>query len=368
MRERNMNKKEVIETSDDAFFEVLPSVERKEQSSSIFYSNVRKTEVGISDDSSYGVFSLDKRDDSSSGSFLRRQYPSNGTEFSSPYLSNTPLPIYSPGPKECFIVNMINQGTINLVGEVELNKIEENEKIEHPMAVKQEFILSEHQKFRPINRRKKKKAIHEDFSRCESDSEIISERSGLFMEDSIETYVKEQLFIKGKHFKKLKQWIGLSKYKIIFDSYFDDLVTDVFNQRVEGKSNTSMIIVTNNNWVFGCFNKLKIPIINSQEETHGLSDNGFFIFSLNNPHHTMPIKITQKETIPGKLILYPKDSNQLFGVEDAFIISQLPNESYIFRNIEQYYLIPSVVGKELFTGCCYPDCFCADKVFVIEWF
>ncbi|BFU25438.1 hypothetical protein EHI8A_085640 [Entamoeba histolytica HM-1:IMSS-B] len=305
-----------------------------------------------------------KQEDESNLFYSHKSYLSTESDFTSPSIICTPI------PKEYKVINLLNKGVLNIVGKVAYHEVYSKVNKNNTVGeFKKLGFLKE--KFRtPVKKDCGLRTLFpedEESTHCESDSELSIERKESFMDDSIENYIKEQLFIHKRHIDKLKQWIGLTKYRIIYNTEVDEFTTLAFNKKVDGRSNLAFVVLTSDKWVFGCFSQARIPKIKEKEESAGPEDKGFFIFSLKNPHHTTATKITPKVQ-SSRLVFYPKNSVQLFGVQNAFLISNHPNESFVFRNIDQHYSIPSLVGKELLTGNCYPEIFNTEKVLVIEWF
>ncbi|ELP85837.1 hypothetical protein EIN_282080 [Entamoeba invadens IP1] len=321
-----VRKKETMDTSDDLFFEIVPSADKKDESSSIFYSHRQISELN----------------------------------------SNTsPSRLQSPAPSEGIVINMVNKGTINLVGSIKLNTVgddvvpnlSKNSKSHNSQSCEKLSPIPRKRDFTHSSSKKWLEALT-----VESDSEITTERTGTG--DSFENYLVERVPLKNRHLKKLKEWTGAHKFKIVMNSEIDGFSPDVLTRRVEGKKNIMLLCVSEAGWVFGCFTT---TAVSNNQKTHSPNDKNFFVFSLVNPHHTTAIKITPKQIEPSKLTIFPSESHWIFAVQDAFYISVFPNQSYIDKNIEQTFRIPSIVGKELLTGNCAPDTFTTTKMYALEW-
>ncbi|EDR28853.1 hypothetical protein EDI_168380 [Entamoeba dispar SAW760] len=159
---------------------------------------------------------------------------------------------------------------------------------------------------------------------------------------------------------KLKQFIGLDKYEIIFDSDIMEMNRLSFIKSIEGRNDIAIIIVNNHNHIYGCYQKQTIkhaqdlPDYVNRTESNYCIDPDHFIFSLLSdsipPTKWMKVPTPQKFLngikIMNTLEILPTNysllTDYIFSVAHAFGFwnPQLNEEesAYVFFKLNEAYV------------------------------
>ncbi|KAL7715477.1 Uncharacterized protein QTN25_007097 [Entamoeba marina] len=311
----------IMDSSEDFVFEALSDTESNRQSSEIFYSSI-KPESEAED--------LEKvRDASTSTSIVHLNVPVSGPS------------------TQGFVVNMINNGTVNFIGNVTVNSLPINEgqatgvnffnpqqenNFDEPSFNAEQSLsslsLKESHPVSPppfMNEKESVKDIADIFE--SSDTETTTSHSHIEqfskhigndedIDTSQESFLCGELGLQNKHFFKVKR-VGFAQ---------NGLSAANFNECTSGIENLMILVLTTDNCVFGV--------------QYG----------------------------SGCIKIYPdSEKDCIVDVVNAFKLTRTNDESFIYHGIEQYYIIPAIVGKEIFTGNASPDTFTLSRIYALQW-
>ncbi|EDR28066.1 hypothetical protein EDI_325430 [Entamoeba dispar SAW760] len=152
-----------------------------------------------------------------------------------------------------------------------------------------------------------------------------------------------EIKVKDYRIEKLRNWIGKSNYKIIYDSKLDGLTARDLNSHVCGKGNIAFIVLRNGGECFGCYQH--DPIALSRPTNNKLfSSNRFFLFVFNGA-----LNSTFKRKTEETIIVHPNnDPYFVFTACSAFWILQDGTVSF-HQLIKENYIIPDIVTNPF---CC----------------
>ncbi|KAL7719994.1 TLDc domain-containing protein [Entamoeba marina] len=163
----------------------------------------------------------------------------------------------------------------------------------------------------------------------------------------------------------LQEWTGKNSYRVVFDSTKDGLIPAAFNTTTTGITGLMVVVITNDNYVFGTYNSFAVPPPPVSSDTAYIEkDPEFFVFTLKNPHGIPPTKMHRKR-VTTTLRICPSDGETVVGASDCFSI--FTSNSYFIPTFESYYKDPTGKGADLFTGKRYPTRFNVKRMYAIQW-
>ena len=93
---------------------------------------------------------------------------------------------------------------------------------------------------------------------------------------------------------KLREWTGMEKYDVIYNSKIHSWNKEVLYKRLMYKPNIMVLIFTTDGYLFGNYNKKRFP--DCENEGYIIDDHHHFIFSLKNPFSIPPCKFVKRNT------------------------------------------------------------------------
>ena len=139
----------------------------------------------------------------------------------------------------------------------------------------------------------------------------------------------------------------------------------MFNSCTTGVNGLMLIIVTNDDCIFGCYNSLPVPLPPSANDTVYIEkDVDYFVFTLKNPHGIKETQFKRKKAT-STLRICPNEGEAVVGASDCFSI--FSNNSYIIPTFGSYYVDSTGKGSDIFVGSHYPTRFAIKKMYGIQW-
>ena len=165
--------------------------------------------------------------------------------------------------------------------------------------------------------------------------------------------------------KKIVEWTNKCSYRMVYRSTRDGLNARSLNARICGKSNILLIVLTSKGYVFGSYSSKTIPMPPNVGDVHVGNDDEFFVYSFNNPHGILPIKIQKKNHSTSLKIYSNKERSYVIGVDCCFYIrANCP--CHIPLNFAENYEDTTGKGNLLFVDCVYPEKFALQELLAVE--
>ena len=191
--------------------------------------------------------------------------------------------------------------------------------------------------------------IKDDISKINQKVEILMKKSELE-----KLKVKDYASIDYRSI--LQQWTSKNRFRIIYDTDYEELSFRTLNSKIKGMKDVMFIIETENGSCFGSYTATKIPHIRREETNTFLGkDPGFFVFTLRNPYNIQPMKFTKKDNT--KTIMYWQQPNEFDAIISAILCYRISErfEVKIMNQFKDFYEDPTGLGDDIFTGNHEPE-------------
>ncbi|ELP93179.1 hypothetical protein EIN_054640 [Entamoeba invadens IP1] len=149
--------------------------------------------------------------------------------------------------------------------------------------------------FKGVKAMEIRQRVVEDEERLRKEEEERRERQELENKTSALEQDKEENLKNGiiaSYLPLLQEWTKKKKYNVIFNSKFDGLNRETFNNRVCLKENIMFLVFTKEGHLFGSFNTKRMPA--HMTEGFIMDDQTHFVFTLRNSKDCPPTKFTKK--------------------------------------------------------------------------
>ena len=166
---------------------------------------------------------------------------------------------------------------------------------------------------------------------------------------------------KPNYLARLKSFVDYEQYSVLYNSNKNEWSTREFNSSICGHENVMVIIITEDNNVYGCHQQDCMRPSNPYHSINVESENNFFLFALNSEHS---FKVNRHQE-NNKTVTLSSNNNAsiLFSCYSAFWIT-LNNEFRINPSLYTNYQIPKSSSP-------FPHEYCKSsikQVLCVEWY
>ncbi|EDR29117.1 hypothetical protein EDI_287470 [Entamoeba dispar SAW760] len=156
----------------------------------------------------------------------------------------------------------------------------------------------------------------------------------------------------SKYETVLKQWIPSIRMKLIYDSSQQFFDSKGFNEKVCGRKNLLIIVVSGKS-IFGSWHSKQIPKEKKDGFVYVKNDENHFVFTLRNIYNINPTKFLPREVNKYSKSLClsgSKSSTCIVGCYSCYFVETLDNESTVDWSFSSTYRDTSGKGHLIFTG------------------
>ncbi|EKE41606.1 hypothetical protein ENUP19_0041G0128 [Entamoeba nuttalli] len=150
----------------------------------------------------------------------------------------------------------------------------------------------------------------------------------------------------------MKQWTGFKEMKLIYDSSQQFFDSRGFNEKVCGRKNLLIIVVSGKS-IFGSWHSKQIPKEKKDGFVYVKNDENHFVFTLRNIYNINPTKFLPREVnhhSKSLCISGSKNSTCIVGCYSCYFVETLDNESTVDWSFSSTYRDTSGKGHLIFTG------------------
>ncbi|ELP94755.1 hypothetical protein EIN_341330 [Entamoeba invadens IP1] len=181
-----------------------------------------------------------------------------------------------------------------------------------------------------------------------------------------EAWCQNESTFKAENFEnleRLKNATKMSNAKLIFDSRVDEIDSRNLNSHIAYKDNIMVVIVTDQNEVFGCFHEEALPNASYEGSQQIVSTKNFFLFTWKNKIFKT---YERKENVDKTFNVHSTSTQQfVLSVFSAFWVLKT-GEVYVHQNIKENYKIKTTSNNPFFESSAKPNAQ-LKHLFVLQW-
>ena len=164
----------------------------------------------------------------------------------------------------------------------------------------------------------------------------------------------------------LEEWTNKQIKEILFDSEKDEMTAQQMNEKIVYHRCISYIVQCGE-YLFGSYIGETVPYAEERMSTAIDNDWKHFIFSLKNKENK-PFRIEPQyhEDFTTLFVYGTLNKRNIISSPNAFFINP-GNNSYVAKNMFDYYEPVEGITPETFVGCMQPKRFTAERLIVVEW-
>ncbi|ELP87753.1 hypothetical protein EIN_411060 [Entamoeba invadens IP1] len=165
----------------------------------------------------------------------------------------------------------------------------------------------------------------------------------------------------------IKEWTGKNTFKVVFDTERDEFSVREVSGRTRLIKNVLFLVETASGCVFGSYVTTKIPPVRAEAyNTFFGKDEGYFVFTMKNPHNILPTKFDKKDNT--KTMMFWKEPNELEAVLSAILCFRISadGKGMIMNQFKDFYNEPTGFGDDVFTGTHEPNVFDVARILIVK--
>ncbi|EDR27671.1 hypothetical protein EDI_278420 [Entamoeba dispar SAW760] len=163
---------------------------------------------------------------------------------------------------------------------------------------------------------------------------------------------------------KLKEWIQLNYFDIIYNSEIEELSSRQINSKIIGRKNITVIVKTTEGFIFGSYHQNTLKITKNLLPIRYKQNGGYFLFTFINFYGIEP-QIFYTSKYQDYMVLYADDSeNGLIGMCSAY---DLRVSKSTFSS-EFSFIYDTKYTSDLFVGKTKPNTFEISNIIILQWY